>query len=235
VRNRADELLDLVNLDPKRVLRAFPHELSGGMKQRVLIAMSLLLGPQLLILDEPTTALDILTQRAILDLLGELRKKLGFAMIFISHDLSIAAELADRMITMYAGKIVERASVSDMFYRPAIRTPSHCFARCRASLVRSGRSSRSPARRRISSAFRRLPVRAALSVRDPAVQRGRAAAARRRHAGPRRRVHPLEGRCCEGGQRGAARVGEARHEQAHRARGRHAIVRHALRRGQGRR
>jgi len=118
VRARADELLDLVNLDPKRVLRAFPHELSGGMKQRVLIAMSLLLGPQLLILDEPTTALDILTQRAILDLLGELRKKLGFAMIFISHDLSIAAELADRMITMYAGKIVERASVSDMFYRP---------------------------------------------------------------------------------------------------------------------
>ena len=118
VRARADELLDLVNLDPRRVLRAFPHELSGGMKQRVLIAMSLLLGPQLLILDEPTTALDILTQRAILDLLGELRKKLGFAMIFISHDLSIAAELADRMITMYAGKIVERAAVSDMFYRP---------------------------------------------------------------------------------------------------------------------
>jgi len=118
VRKRADELLDLVNLDPNRVLRAFPHELSGGMKQRVLIAMSLLLGPQLLILDEPTTALDILTQRAILDLLGELRKRLGFAMIFISHDLSIAAELADRMITMYAGKIVERAAVSDMFYRP---------------------------------------------------------------------------------------------------------------------
>jgi peptide/nickel transport system ATP-binding protein len=118
VRARADELLDLVNLDPRRVLRAFPHELSGGMKQRVLIAMSLMLGPQLLVLDEPTTALDILTQRAILDLLGELRKKLGFAMIFISHDLSIAAELADRMITMYAGKIVERASVSDMFYRP---------------------------------------------------------------------------------------------------------------------
>ncbi len=118
VRARADELLDLVNLDPRRVLRAYPHELSGGMKQRVLIAMSLLLGPQLLILDEPTTALDILTQRAILDLLRELRQKLGFAMIFISHDLSIAAELADRMITMYAGKIVERATVSDMFYRP---------------------------------------------------------------------------------------------------------------------
>jgi peptide/nickel transport system ATP-binding protein len=88
------------------------------MKQRVLIALSLLLEPQLIILDEPTTALDILTQRAIIDLLGTLRKKLGFSMIFISHDLSIAAELADRMITMYAGTVVERASVTDLFYRP---------------------------------------------------------------------------------------------------------------------
>ncbi len=118
VRARADELLDLVHLDPDRVLRAYPHELSGGMKQRVLIAMSLLLQPQILVLDEPTTALDILTQRAILDLLRELRKKLGFAMIFISHDLTIAAELADRMITMYAGRIVERASVAALFAEP---------------------------------------------------------------------------------------------------------------------
>jgi peptide/nickel transport system ATP-binding protein len=115
---RAEELLDLVHLDPKRVLTAYPHELSGGMKQRVLIALSLMLEPQLIILDEPTTALDILTQRSIIDLLGTLRKKLGFSMIFISHDLSIAAELADRMITMYAGTVVERASVTDLFYRP---------------------------------------------------------------------------------------------------------------------
>lgn len=118
VRERADELLGLVHLDPRRVLRAYAHELSGGMRQRVLIAMSLLLGPQVLILDEPTTALDILTQRSILDLLRELRVKLGFAMIFISHDLSIAAELADRMITMYAGRVIESASVRDLFYRP---------------------------------------------------------------------------------------------------------------------
>ena len=115
---RANELLGLVHLDPARVLKAYPHELSGGMKQRVLIALSLLLEPQLIILDEPTTALDILTQRSIIDLLGTLRKKLGFSMIFISHDLSIAAELADRMITMYAGTVVERASVTDLFYRP---------------------------------------------------------------------------------------------------------------------
>ena len=115
---RAEGLLDLVRLDPKRVLRAYPHELSGGTKQRVLIALSLLLQPQLIILDEPTTALDILTQRSIIDLLADLRKKLGFSLIFISHDLSIAAELADRMITMYAGTVVERATVNDLFYRP---------------------------------------------------------------------------------------------------------------------
>jgi peptide/nickel transport system ATP-binding protein len=118
VHARAEELLDLVRLDPDRVLRAYPHELSGGTKQRVLIALSLLLKPQLVILDEPTTALDILTQRSIIDLLGQLRSSLGFSLIFISHDLSIAAELADRMITMYAGTVVERASVTDLFYRP---------------------------------------------------------------------------------------------------------------------
>ncbi|HEV2249676.1 MAG TPA: ABC transporter ATP-binding protein [Candidatus Limnocylindria bacterium] len=118
VHARAEELLDLVRLDPKRVLRAYPHELSGGTKQRVLIALSLLLKPQLIILDEPTTALDILTQRSIIDLLAQLKTALGFSMIFISHDLSIAAELADRMITMYAGIVVERAAVTDLFYRP---------------------------------------------------------------------------------------------------------------------
>jgi peptide/nickel transport system ATP-binding protein len=118
VRRKAGELLDLVHLEPERALRAYPHELSGGMKQRVLIALSLLLGPRLLILDEPTTALDILTQRAIIDLLRDLRAKLGFAMVFISHDLSLAAELADRVLTMYAGRIVEEARVEDLFYRP---------------------------------------------------------------------------------------------------------------------
>src|SRR5213082_2072288 len=118
VHDRARELLHLVHLDPDRILSAYAHELSGGMRQRVLIAMALLLDPRIVILDEPTTALDILTQRAIIDLLRDLRAKLGFATIFISHDLSIAAELADRMLTMYAGRIVERASVDDLFYRP---------------------------------------------------------------------------------------------------------------------
>src|SRR5205823_1656086 len=118
VRDRAERLLGMVQLEPQRVLPAYAHELSGGMRQRVLIAMSLLLDPQVLILDEPTTALDILTQRAIIEVLRSLRAELGFAMLFISHDLSLAAELADGVATMYAGKIVEMGSVRDLFYDP---------------------------------------------------------------------------------------------------------------------
>ncbi|MBN1249043.1 MAG: ABC transporter ATP-binding protein [Anaerolineae bacterium] len=117
--SRAMELLEYVQLDPGRVINAYPHELSGGMRQRVLLAMSLLLYPQVLILDEPTTALDILTQRTIIDLLRKLKADLGFTMMFISHDLATAAELADRVATMYAGSIVELGSVADTFYRPA--------------------------------------------------------------------------------------------------------------------
>src|SRR5690606_15283986 len=105
-------------LEPERVLKSYPHELSGGMRQRVLIAMSMLLRPQMLILDEPTTALDILTQRAIVDLIHDLHDRLDFAMIFVSHDLAVAAELATRVATMYDGKIVEMGDVRDIFYRP---------------------------------------------------------------------------------------------------------------------
>ena len=117
-RARALDRLRLVQLDAERVLNSYPHELSGGMRQRVLIAMALLLDPQVLILDEPTTALDILTQRSIIDLLRRLKGELGFSTIFISHDLSLAAELADRVATMYAGQIVEMGEVRDTFYRP---------------------------------------------------------------------------------------------------------------------
>ncbi len=119
---RARQLLARVRLDPDRVWRAFPHELSGGMRQRVLIALALLLEPQLLILDEPTTALDILTQRNIMDVLKELRTQLDFSLVFISHDLSLAAELADRVATVYAGKIVEIGEVYTIF-----RTPHHPY------------------------------------------------------------------------------------------------------------
>ncbi len=118
-RERALNLLRDVQLEPNRVIDAYPHELSGGMRQRVLLAMSLLLNPEIIILDEPTTALDILTQRTIIDLLRGLKSDLGFSMMFISHDLSIAAELADRVATMYAGTIVEVGPVNNIFYRPA--------------------------------------------------------------------------------------------------------------------
>jgi peptide/nickel transport system ATP-binding protein len=118
VEARAGELLETVRLDPDRVLQSYPHELSGGMKQRALIALAIALDPQVLVLDEPTTALDLLTQRSIVQQLHELRKKFGFTMVFITHDLGLAAELADRVATMYAGRIIETGSARDIFYAP---------------------------------------------------------------------------------------------------------------------
>ncbi|MGE5653502.1 MAG: ABC transporter ATP-binding protein [Bacillota bacterium] len=119
IEQRAAQLLTWVQLDPKRVLPAYPHELSGGMRQRLLLALGLLLEPRVVILDEPTTALDVLTQRSIIEMLQRLKAKLGFTMILISHDLSLAAELADRVATMYAGQIIELADVYTIFDRPA--------------------------------------------------------------------------------------------------------------------
>ncbi len=118
VRAEATDLLRRVQLDPTRVLGSYPHELSGGMRQRVLIALGLLLKPQIVILDEPTTALDILTQRSVIEVLRDLRDEFHFSLIFISHDLSLAAELADRVATVYAGRIVEIGGVFDIFERP---------------------------------------------------------------------------------------------------------------------
>ncbi|ACZ41815.1 oligopeptide/dipeptide ABC transporter, ATPase subunit [Thermobaculum terrenum ATCC BAA-798] len=115
---RAKEVLRFVQLDPDRVLNSFPHELSGGMRQRVMIALGLLLNPKVIILDEPTTALDVITQRAIIDVIRRLKQEHEFAMIFISHDLSLAAELADRVATMYAGRVIEIGNVEDVFYKP---------------------------------------------------------------------------------------------------------------------
>jgi oligopeptide/dipeptide ABC transporter ATP-binding protein len=113
------EMLKLVHIpNAERRVKEYPHQLSGGMRQRVLLALGLLLDPQVIILDEPTTALDILTQRAVIDVLRRLKHELGFSMIFISHDLSLAAELADRIGTMYAGRIVELGDVNEIFYRP---------------------------------------------------------------------------------------------------------------------
>jgi peptide/nickel transport system ATP-binding protein len=115
---RTLELLRLVQLDADRVAGSYPHELSGGMRQRVLIAMGLFLDPQVIILDEPTTALDILTQRTVIDLLRRLKDERQFALVLVSHDLALAAELADHVATVYAGKIVECGPASGIFYNP---------------------------------------------------------------------------------------------------------------------
>jgi peptide/nickel transport system ATP-binding protein len=114
---RAAELLEVVGIDRRRV-RSYPHELSGGMRQRVIIAMALALGPELVIMDEPTTALDVVVQREILQELQFLQRELGFAVLFITHDLSLLLEFADRVAIMYAGEIVEAAPSSELFERP---------------------------------------------------------------------------------------------------------------------
>ncbi|HUY45720.1 MAG TPA: oligopeptide/dipeptide ABC transporter ATP-binding protein [Streptosporangiaceae bacterium] len=115
--DRAAELLTMVGITADR-LRSFPHELSGGMRQRVMIAMALALQPQVVILDEPTTALDVVTQREILEELSELRARLGFAVLFITHDLSLLVEIADAIAVMYAGRLVERADAASLFHAP---------------------------------------------------------------------------------------------------------------------
>lgn len=119
---RAAELLRLVGISPDR-LRSFPHELSGGMRQRVMIAMALALEPQVVIMDEPTTALDVVTQRKIVEEVVELRDRLGFSVIFITHDLSLLLEMADAIAVMYAGRIVERAAAPEL-----LRAPRHPYS-----------------------------------------------------------------------------------------------------------
>ncbi|EGC90619.1 dipeptide/oligopeptide/nickel ABC transporter permease/ATP-binding protein [Eggerthella sp. HGA1] len=114
----AEELLELVGLDPKRTLDSYPHELSGGQRQRVLIAMALTRDPKLIIADEPTTALDVTVQKQIIDLLNKLQKELGFAMVFVSHDLALVAEVANSITVMYAGQVVEQGPVSDILCHP---------------------------------------------------------------------------------------------------------------------
>jgi oligopeptide/dipeptide ABC transporter ATP-binding protein len=116
---RAVELLRLVRMpEPERRVVQYPHQLSGGMRQRVMIAMALACEPRLLIADEPTTALDVTIQAQILDLMRELKTRTGAAIMLITHDLGVVAEMAQRVIVMYAGRKVEEASVTDLFARP---------------------------------------------------------------------------------------------------------------------
>ena len=116
---RAIEMLDLVGIPaPEQRVNDYPHQMSGGMRQRVMIAMALACDPELLIADEPTTALDVTIQAQILDLINRLREKLGMAVLLITHDLGVVAETADKVVVMYCGRVVEQATVEQLFTQP---------------------------------------------------------------------------------------------------------------------
>lgn len=115
----AIEMLDLVGIpEPAKRVKNYPHQMSGGMRQRVMIAMALSCGPKLLIADEPTTALDVTIQAQILDLMRKLQREIGMSILFITHDLGVIAEMADRVVVMYAGRAAEEAEVEDIFGKP---------------------------------------------------------------------------------------------------------------------
>jgi oligopeptide transport system ATP-binding protein len=139
-RRRAAELLDLVGIpDATRRLRDFPHQFSGGMRQRVMIAIALSCDPKLLIADEPTTALDVTIQAQIIELVKELREKLGMAIIWITHDLGVIAGIADRVMVMYAGQVAEAAPVKELF-----QNPRHPYTRALLKTVPGVRGERAP-------------------------------------------------------------------------------------------
>lgn len=120
---RAVELLGLVGInEPEKRMKQYPHEFSGGMRQRVMIAMGLACQPKLLIADEPTTALDVTIQAQIMELMVDLKKKINMSIILITHDLGVVSDVCDRIVVMYAGKIVETGSTDDIFYNP-----KHCY------------------------------------------------------------------------------------------------------------
>ena len=136
-KEKAATLLDLVGI-PRARLRSYPHELSGGMRQRVMIAMALAADPEVVIMDEPTTALDVVVQRDILAQIVELKQTLGFAILFITHDLSLLLELADRIAVMYAGRLLETGTAQEI-----MREPAHPYTR---GLLNSFPSLRGPRR-----------------------------------------------------------------------------------------
>ena len=191
IEERVGELLEQVGLPPAR-MRAYPHQLSGGQRQRVMIAMALACRPSLIIADEPTTALDVMVQAQILDLLSGLVRDLGVGMMIISHDLSVLADVCDRVLVMYAGRIVESGSAQQVFSDPqhpytralSRRLPAHRRPGRPLCTHRSGRRPARPAR-----AADRVLLRATVSAGRRQVPGGRAGPAPARGAA-RGRLHP---------------------------------------------
>jgi glutathione transport system ATP-binding protein len=173
---RASRLLDLVRLpDAKLMVRRYPHQLSGGMRQRVMIAMALACGPKLLIADEPTTALDVTIQAQILAIMRELQKELGMAVLFITHDMAVVAEMADDVVVMRCGKKVEEGLVDDIF-----RDPKHPYTRnLLASVPRLG-----------SMAGKSIPQRFPVAERAGGERSSAAPEARTRTRTPRASIFP---------------------------------------------
>jgi peptide/nickel transport system ATP-binding protein len=193
---RAVEMLALVGIaEPARRVREYPHQLSGGMRQRVMIAMALACNPRLLIADEPTTALDVTIQAQILDLMRDLKSKVGAAIMLITHDLGVVAEMAERVVVMYAGRKVEEAPVEELFARPL-----HPYTRgLLGSMPRLGASAQGDTPERLSEIAGVVP-----SLREPipgcafaprctlATERCRAAAPALEEMGPRHVVACFE-------------------------------------------
>src|SRR5580692_2437944 len=153
VAERTVEMLNLVGIaEPRRRAGEYPHQLSGGMRQRVMIAMALACNPKLLIADEPTTALDVTIQAQILDLMADLKKRVGAAIILITHDLGVVAEIAERVVVMYAGRKVEEAKVADLF-----RAPRHPYTQGLLGAVPKLGSSLTGAARRLAEIPGQVP------------------------------------------------------------------------------
>ncbi len=166
---QAGDMLELVSIpDPHKRLHDYPHQLSGGMRQRVMIAMALSCDPELLIADEPTTALDVTIQAQIMELLAGLQKRLGLAILLITHDLGVVAEFCERIIVMYTGRIVEEAPVRDLFSSPA-HPYTRGLLRSLPSVTRAGRVTRLPTIAGMVPSINALPPGCKFNPRCPDV------------------------------------------------------------------